>query len=147
MKDAQMNPDEVTWITDNVAITNFFSAHSGEVIAQHGVNAILCLDRDLEGCPAKERGVECVRVIHLNDGGNEIYLFREAVSAPEFLTGRYGRVVVHCRAGRSRSIAIVAGYLRKALGIDADEAFEIVRSKRESAVAPELIRLVERLDG
>lgn len=128
-----------------MAITNFFSAHSTKVIAEHRVNSILCLDRDLEGCPANERGVECIRVVHLNDGANEMSIFRDAVEALEFLTERYGRIVVHCRAGRSRSIAIVAGYLRKTLDIEADEAFEIVRSKRESSVAPELIRLVEQL--
>lgn len=39
-----MNPDEVTWISDAVAITNFFSAHSKEVLVADKVRAVLCLD-------------------------------------------------------------------------------------------------------
>jgi hypothetical protein len=71
-----MDPDEVTWITDPVAITNYVSAHSREVLAGHGVEAVLCLDRELEGCPAADRGVASVRVAHLVDGANELSLFR-----------------------------------------------------------------------
>jgi hypothetical protein len=141
-----MDPDEVTWITDDVAITNYFSAHRREVLAGHNAKAVLCLDRELEGCPAAERGVECVRVAHLVDGANEPYLFQAAVAALEALTKRYGRVVVHCRAGRSRSIAVVAAYLMKVLDLEADEALDLVRSKRPSAVAPELIQLVEHVE-
>ena len=47
---AGFDADEVTWITDEVAITNFFSAHSKEVLARHRIRAVLCLDRDLQGC-------------------------------------------------------------------------------------------------
>src|SRR5262245_40425144 len=143
---AEFDPADVTWITDQVAITNFPSAHDGELLAKHGVTAVLCLDRELEGGPSDERGIACVSVLHLVDGKNEMARFREAVDALAFLVQRHGRVVVHCRAGRSRSIAVVAGYLRKALGVEADQALGIVRSKRESAVAPELIDLVERFE-
>lgn len=62
----------------------------------------------------------------------------------EQLVAQHGRVVVHCRAGRSRSIAVVAAYLKKARGLEAVEALAAVRALRESAVAPELIELVER---
>ena len=141
-----MDPDEVTWITDTVAITNYVSAHSREVLAGHNVKAVLCLDRELEGCPAAGRGVASIRVAHLVDGANELSLFKAAVAALESLTQMHGRVVVHHRAGRSRSIAVVAAYLTRLLGIGADEALDRVRSKRPSAVAPELIRLVEQVE-
>jgi protein-tyrosine phosphatase len=141
-----MTPDELTWITDAIAITNFASAHDRDLLGQHRAHAVLCLDRDLAGSSAKERGVECIRVVHLNDGPNEAFLFKEAVAALEFLTATYGRVVVHCRAGRSRSIAVVAAYLRKTRGIAAEAALELVGAKRPSAVAPELISLVEQTE-
>ena len=137
------NPDEVSWITENVAITNFFSAHSKDVLAEHRVRAILCLDREVQGDAAEARGVKCIELVHLVDGANEMVAFRNAVVALEELVARWGRVVVHCRAGRSRSIAVVAAYLKKAKALEADEALELVRTKRESAVAPELVRLVE----
>ena|SRR6266702_7996489 len=142
-----MSPDEVTWITENVAITNFFSAHSKDVISEHKVQAILCLDRDLQGGPLNERGLECVRVVPLDDGPNEVGVFRDAVSTLQELVMRFNRVIVHCRAGRSRSIAVVAAYLMKVRHLEADEALAFVRAKRESAVAPELERLVEGFSG
>ncbi len=138
-----MNPDEITWITENIAITNFFSAHSKDVLAKHQVQAILCLDREVQGDVAEARGVTCIELVHLVDGANEMVAFRNAVVALEELVTRWERVVVHCRAGRSRSIAVVAAFLKKAKALEADEALELVRTKRESAVAPELVRLVE----
>ncbi len=36
-----MDADAVTWITDRIAITNFFSAHQREVLAEHKIDAIL----------------------------------------------------------------------------------------------------------
>ncbi len=94
--------------------------------------------------PPEARGVECIEVVHLADGPNDIVIFRRAVSALESLLQKYQRVVVHCRAGRSRSIAVVATHLKKAQGFDATDALEFVKSKRPSAPAPELVRLVER---
>jgi protein-tyrosine phosphatase len=96
--------------------------------------------------PAEIRGVECIDLVHLVDGPNEMVAFRNAIATLEELVSKWERVVVHCRAGRSRSIAVVAAYLVKARGIDADEALAFITGKRESAVAPELVRLVERFD-
>jgi protein-tyrosine phosphatase len=145
--DDSIGPDSVTWITDTIAITNYVSAHNKDVLAEQNIKGVLCLDRDLEGSPSTARGVDCVRVAHLTDGANELFFFREAVAALEELVASCGRVVVHCRAGRSRSIAVVAAYLKKAFNMEAHDALEIVRSKRPSAVAPELIRLVERFEA
>jgi protein-tyrosine phosphatase len=145
--DTSINPAEVTWITDRVAITNFVSAQSKQILAEHNVRGVLCLDRELEGGSSIDRGVECIRVIHLKDGANDLFVFKQAVSALVELADSCGRVVVHCRAGRSRSIAVVAAYLKKVLHAETDVALEIVRSKRQSAVAPELIRLVERFES
>jgi len=144
--DDPLNPVEVTWLTANVAITNYKSAHSKMVLSGHDVKAILCLDRDLEGCPAGDRGVECISVVPLKDGANEMVVFRETVITLEKLVDHYLRVVVHCRAGRSRSIAVVAAYLMKTRNMEAEEAMEYVKAKRQSAIAPELIRLVERFE-
>jgi predicted protein tyrosine phosphatase len=138
-----MDPDEITWITDEVAITNFFSAHSPEVLARHRINAVLCLDRALQGGPAADRGVASIRSVHMVDGPNEMAVLRRAVAALDDLVQRHGRVVLHCRAGRSRSVAVTAAYLVKVRGWDAEQALEFVKAKRESAVAPELMRLVE----
>jgi atypical dual specificity phosphatase len=141
-----MHPDEVTWITDEVAITNFFSAHSREILADHEIKAILCLDRALQGGAAIERGIDCVRTVHLEDGANPPSVFHEAVESLAQLVNDHRRVLVHCRAGRSRSVAIVAAYLVRANGLRAADALEHVRARRDTAIAPELVRLVEEFD-
>lgn len=141
-----MHPDNVTWITDNLAITNFFSAHDKDVLARERVRAVLCLDRESRGDSAADRGIECIEFVHLNDGANPMSVFKEAVLKLEKLTAKHTRVIVHCRAGRSRSVAIVAAYLIKTQGIPASAALSIVRTKRESAVAEDLIRLVEQFE-
>lgn len=138
--------DEVTWITPTVAITNFFSAHDPTVVAAHNVRAILCLDRDLAGDPACDRGLDQVEVFHLVDGPNSLALFEQAVNLLQSLIERHGRVLVHCRAGRSRSIAVVAAYLKKT-GMETEQALDAVRSKRTAAIAPELLELVEAYEG
>lgn len=142
-----VSPDDVTWITERIAITNFFSAHQAEVLAEQKIEAILCLDREVEGNAAADRGVECLRLVHLWDGENEMVIFQEAVSVLEELLGSHRRVVVHCRAGRSRSVAVVAAYLKKSRTLHAHEALGLVTAKRESAIAPEFVRLVERLES
>jgi len=137
------NVDEVSWITDRVAITNFFSAHQKEVLAAENVDAILCLDHELRGDAPAARGVACIEVAHLVDGPNDMAAFKRAVSTLSSLLETHQRVVVHCRAGRSRSIAVVAAYLKQAQGLEAAAALELVKSKRPAALAPELARLVE----
>jgi atypical dual specificity phosphatase len=144
--DSATNPDEVTWITENVAITNFYSAHDKDVICQQKVQAILCLDRDLQGNTAQARGAKVIELVHLVDGANEMFTFKNAVATLERLIEKWERVIVHCRAGRSRSIAVVAAYLKRAKGLSAHEALALVCAKREAAIAPELARLVELID-
>jgi hypothetical protein len=139
-----IDPDEITWITDQIAITNFYSAHQKGLLAEHAVSAILCLDRELLGDAAESRGAERIEVVDLVDGPNDMAIFERAVAALESLVENHSRVVVHCRAGRSRSIAVVAAYLKRVEGLDATAALEFVGLKRPSALAPELVRLVER---
>lgn len=44
-----------------------------------------------------------------------------------------GAVLVHCFAGRSRSVTVVVAYLMKMLGMDFSQAFDLVRAKRPQA--------------
>lgn len=140
-----MHPDEITWITERIAITNFFSAHQRDLLAEHNVDAILCLDRELRGDSPEARGVRCIVVVDLVDGPNDMAVFERAVAALDSLLENHRRIVVHCRAGRSRSIAVVAAHLKRANSMDAAGALEFVQSKRPAVLAPELTSLVERL--
>jgi protein-tyrosine phosphatase len=95
------------------------------------------------GNTAEERGAS-ISSYFTNDGVNPLPDFAEAVSSLESLIDRFGRVIVQCRAGRSRSIAVVTAYITRVQGVSTHKALELVRGKRESAAASALIRLVEK---
>ncbi|KAM0031995.1 putative phosphoric monoester hydrolase [Helianthus debilis subsp. tardiflorus] len=52
-----------------------------------------------------------------------------------FDSKRTGNVLVHCFAGRSRSVTVVVAYLMKTHGMSSYEALNLVKSKR-SVAAP-----------
>lgn len=137
-----MGTDEITWVTDQVAITNYVSAHDRAGLRGHGIRAVLCLDRELLGDQPGGHDVACVRLAHLIDGPNPPLVFQRAVQELTELVESHGRVVVHCRAGRSRSVAVVAAYLKASRAMSADEALRTVTAKRPSAVTPALAKLV-----
>ena len=47
------------------------------------------------------------------------------------------QILIHCYAGRQRSVAVVAGFLMKTADIRWDEALQCIRSKREVAAVPQ----------
>ena len=57
-------------------------------------------------------------------------------------------VLVHCHAGQSRSVAVVAGYLMQTLRIPTDEALAQVAARRQITlmVAPDLKDLLYERD-
>ena len=61
------------------------------------------------------------------------------------MVASHGRVLVHCRAGRSHSVAVVAGHLVVTEGTSTTDALSRVSALRASFVAPELRAAVERL--
>ncbi|KAJ1405616.1 Tyrosine specific protein phosphatases domain [Sesbania bispinosa] len=58
-----------------------------------------------------------------------------------------GRVLVHCYAGKSRSVTIVVAYLMKTRGMSLSEALQHVKSKRpQAAPNPGFIRQLEEFE-
>ena len=112
------------WITDQIAIGDALDAvdHAPEF------DSILCL---LSDCCGDRNDIDgyCVP---LNDGpGNR----REHVlAAIDFIAAQVEnglRVLVHCRAGRSRSVCIVAAYLMRHQGLSKRLAMSMISKKRQ----------------
>lgn len=135
------------WITETVAIGNYLEARDKALLQEAGIDAVLSLDRTLQGKQPAELGLQAIEVVPLEDApGNDVRLFHRAVEALVRLSLQ-GKVLVQCHAGRSRSVVVVAGFLMKTTGIDAEEALTLVAAKREVAVTAGVERLLDSLEG
>jgi hypothetical protein len=138
----------VDWITDRIAIGDYREAQDVELLRRCGFGSILGLIGTLAGRSLTELGVRQVEIVTLLDGaGNDMSRFRRAVDALARLAEEVPPVLVHCRAGWSRSPAVVAGYLMRSLGLTADEALAQVLAKRRSGdTVPELRSLLAEFE-
>ena len=115
------------WITNNIAIGNYLDASVDDLAFQ--VDAVLCLK---ENCCNEDRTDVDVLCVPLIDGsGNNPRDIREAVQYVRDIISANERILVHCHAGRSRSVAIVARYLTETTGISRQAALDLISSKRE----------------
>lgn len=134
------------FICDNIAIGNCVEARDRDVLQQHPIAAVLCLDGSLQTTTAEELGVRTLRAFKLADGpGNSIYVFRAAVEALVTLAATGDPVLVHCNAGRSRSPLLVAGFLVTTRAMSPDDAIVYVAARRETNISPGLKRLLYQL--
>jgi protein-tyrosine phosphatase len=134
----------VHWITDQVAIGNYVDAQDRALLKDAGIRSVLGLTSALEGAQPSALGLQRIEIIPLEDGpGNDPRLLKSAIDILENLVANSGPVLVHCHAGRSRSVVVVAAYLMRTLGLDAEAALAQVASKKEIAITPGLERLLD----
>lgn len=134
------------WITDDVAIGNYIEAQDVEFLSRNGFRSVLSLDGTLSRWEPEDLGLDEVVVIPLKDGpGNRADVFIGAVENLIDLAESFPPVLVHCHAGRSRSVIVVAGYLMQSLRIRPHEAIALIRSKRETCIQSGLEELLYHL--
>lgn len=115
------------WITDNIAIGNFLDAR--EAVVSRSLDAILCLKPECCDEGNEDFPILC---IPLEDGaGNTKYAIDMALRFIHETVANDETILVHCHAGRSRSVCVVAAYLAKHGGYTRDSALALIRSKRE----------------
>jgi predicted protein tyrosine phosphatase len=127
------------WITDQIAIGDYHDAHNNA--AQ--VDAILCL---IENCCSERSDIDgCCVPLHDGPGNKKEHI----LAAIDFIATQVDnnlKVLVHCRAGRSRSVCIVAGYLMRHRGMSKVEALDTIGAKRIICLSDgieEICRLIE----
>jgi atypical dual specificity phosphatase len=112
------------WITDQIAIGDALDAvkHAPQF------DSILCL---LSGCCAERADIDGYCVPLLDGPGNS----REYVlAAIDFIAAQVEngcKLLVHCQAGRSRSVCIVAAYLMRHKGLSKKQAIATIAQKRQ----------------
>jgi protein-tyrosine phosphatase len=82
-------------------------------------------------------------VFPLQDGpGDDAPRFARAVELLACLVEEAAPVFVHCRAGRSRSAAVVAAFLMQSRGLSAEDALALVNSRRAIGLNTEMADLL-----
>ncbi len=136
----------MTFITDRIAIGNFEDAQDLKALNATGIRSILCLNGLLRERSPESCGVEVLRVFDLRDGpGNDPYLFEQAVKTVGKFVRDAPNLLVHCHAGRSRSVVVVAGHLMRTEGFSMDEAIALIARHREIALTPGITELLATL--
>ena len=111
-----------------------------------GFRSVLSLDGALSDASAVALGLAEVVSVPLRDGsGNELQTFRFAVESLRRLAVSHSPVFVQCQFGRSRSAAVVAGYLMHTQSVDPLQARAIVASKRDISISAALLPFLFQL--
>ena len=114
------------WITKNIAIGNFVDARK---LRLSDADAVLCL---IENCCDETNDRHCVMCVPLVDGaGNDPNVLEEAIDFLDAIVKSGERVLVHCHAGRSRSVCVVARYLMMRCGLSRNAALQKIEEQRE----------------
>jgi predicted protein tyrosine phosphatase len=128
----------MTFITDTIAIGNFIDAEDRATREAAGIRSILCLNGLLQGCKPADCGVEALTCFNLTDGsGNDPWIFDRAVKIVSHYALQHPKLLVHCHAGRSRSVMVVACHLVRQNAWDLRQALAFIHAKRPETVSPE----------
>lgn len=95
-------------VTDKIYISSEYEANSPEWLKEHGIQAILNVSR---GAAYDSGGLQSIWMGFPDDYRATDEEIKKAVKALQYLCGMYERVLVHCRAGVSRSPTVVAIFL------------------------------------
>lgn len=134
------------WIVDTeLAIGNVQEAREPRILLEAGFRSVLSLVATGLGEEVfEELGLEVVTVPMIDGAGNDVLALRRAVEALLDFVNHAPPVFVHCQAGRSRSVVVVAAHLARTQGWAPERALEHVRSRRDAIVHPALVELFQR---
>ena len=119
------------FITDRLAIGDVASRAESGFVAVVSLLSSAPYDEQCKAPPVP-KGVP-VLLIDIGDGraGLEKHLTGACVFIAEHITR--GCVLVHCGAGLSRSVSVVAAYLCRYAGMNLSEAVNFIKDKRQGA--------------
>ena len=133
-------------IEPGLLVTNIVSANSRPILAQYDIHpkAILCLDAKSQArFPPDDRSI-----LDLADAENPDYLFEAAIRRLAALREQHPTVLLHCHAGRSRSLAVAAAWLMVKRNLTLSDALDRVTQARPvAAIAPGLLLNLARFEA
>ncbi len=139
---------DFTWITDRVAVGNRGAAHDAQLRAREGFISLVSLDGSMNWKKAEILGYEDLHALSLVDGhGNSVDAAAEALRALVQMIDDGPPVLVHCHAGGSRSVSLVAAWLAWTQSITLSAGYAQIANKRETAVQDGLPQLMQKVLG
>jgi protein-tyrosine phosphatase len=115
----------ITWITDKIGIGDEGDAKQLPSSVYATLNVAIDLDVPTIGNEKRHK-------IGLLDGpGNDEFTLMSAVLMLHSLNRQYDRVMVHCYAGQSRSVMVVATYVAVVTGMDFDGVLQKIMEARK----------------
>jgi protein-tyrosine phosphatase len=125
------------FINDRIAIGNKRDAYHLPNLMEAQItgmlNCAIHLDVNLIPAHMDHFPVEYHKVAMNDNENNRPETLEAAVLCLEQLLERHDKVLVHCRAGASRSVTVVCLYLVKHEGLTFDEALQKVKQERNRA--------------
>jgi hypothetical protein len=115
-------------VTDSLLVGDTDDASDHDGLRAAGVTAVLSLTHDSPASPA--RGYTVVDRPLVDGPRNDAEAFTDAVDSLRSLLARGERVLVHCSAGASRSVAVAAAALAIERDGPVDEALATVCAAR-----------------
>ena len=122
----EFDPDEISWVTDRIGITDLPGAFTAASEGHYVVNTAdeIVSPADLKVVVDPREGPEALRAT----------LTRIADAIDAELSGSENKVVVHCYMGMERSVIAVVWYLHKFHGLSLNDAYDKVGASRPIAV-------------
>jgi protein-tyrosine phosphatase len=124
---------DFNWILDDVAVGNVYAGKNLDGLTALGISVIVCALPTLP-LPAETYKAKGFSLLHIPvDDSPQVNLFQWFDYVSEFimahrLLGR--KVLVHCYAGMSRSVSLVAAYLINFFYWDSIRALYWIRDRR-----------------
>lgn len=144
---------DITWLTDRIGVGGgIWTAENMAKVAREGITHIIDMQIEFDDTPlAKEHGIEVLW--NPTDDDFELKpagLFRRGVEfAERALERTEAKLFIHCAAGVHRAPMMALAVLCSVLGMDVNDAMDLIERKRPVADFAEVyVRSVENfLDG
>lgn len=118
-------------ITNDIYISHYIPSFQREFLQKHEIKALICLSGHHNSSKAEDLGVRAIFSVNMPDGeGTTPEMIRAYTQKLNDFVTKYGRTLVFCQAGQSRSPSLVAAYLARFRNMELESALELVRSAR-----------------
>lgn len=119
-------------IQEGIFLGSIGAAHNKDELINHKITHILSVANMVEALYPSEFKYKQIEVRDSADVDLEEH-FDDCFAFIDEARQSGGAVLVHCFAGRSRSVTVVVAYLMKTYGMNFSQAFDLVRAKRPQA--------------